>query len=54
MSRRRKDCGSQSGRTADCIKGEGDGAASLITIKNRLKESLAFSMVINELFNFRL
>lgn len=35
-------------------KGEGDGAASLIVIKNRLKETLAFSIVINELFNFRL
>lgn len=48
-----QDCGSRSGRTEDCIKGEGDGAASLIIIKNRLKETLAFSIVINELFNFR-
>lgn len=36
------------------MKGERDCAASLIMIKNRLKESLAFSIVINELFNFRL
>lgn len=50
----RQDCGSHTGRTEDGINGEGDGAASLIMIKNRLKESLAFSIVINELFNFRL
>lgn len=49
----RQDCGSHFGRT-DYMKGERDCAASLIMIKNRLKESLAFSIVINELFNFRL
>lgn len=52
-ARGRQDCGFHFGRT-DYIKGERDCAASLIMIKNMLKESLAFSIVINELFNFRL